>query len=394
VKYILKLILSQIIELLHKWRFIKQINTKLNYKIYRTGYKHTFFGYYDKSPFNDENSKLLAITTNHDDIISKPEEAIIGYFDLEKNSNFLEIDKTTTWCWQQGCRLMWFGKDSVIYNKVVNDNYGSVVYDIKNKKQIKQFDFAIYDKTSDNKWALSLNFSRLQYFRPGYGYCNFLKEEEKTQVLKSDGIYLCSLENNSKELIISLPQIIAIKNDDRMIESEHYINHLKFSPDDKTFLFYHIWNRGNRRYTRAILANIEGEIIRVIDNKTFMSHYTFKNTNELLIFTKTKKNGYHLYNLERDSYYIINSKLQEDGHQTFINDEEILSDSSPNKFTRNQKIIIFDKSDLKILAKLYSPIKYVGEYRCDLHPRVSSDKQLISIDIPTFSGRKLMVLEL
>jgi len=393
LKHLIKVIIEQIVELLHKLKLIRSIETRLKYTVYSTKNKHTFFGYYDKSPFNDENSKLLAITTNHDDIISKPEEAIIGYFNLHDNRNYFEIDKTTTWCWQQGCRLMWFGKDSVIYNKVVDDNYGSIVYDIKNNKQIKKFNFAVYDKTSDNKLALSLNFSRLQYFRPGYGYCNFLTANDKKSVIDNDGVYLCSLEHNTQELIIPLTKIISTKNDERMNNADHYINHLKFSPDDNVFIFYHIWNKNQKRYTRVFLANIKGEILNVFDNQTFMSHDTFKNSNESLIFTKRNQKGYYLYNFEKNVSQIIFKKLQVDGHPTYVDNDRILTDTYPDKISGRQKLILFSNKQLNVIAKIFSPKRFRGEFRCDLHPRLSNDKKLISIDIPTFKGKKIIVLE-
>ena len=393
VKKIIKSILDILLEFIRKYIFTKTIKINLNYKIYQTRYKNTFFGYYDRTPFNHKNTKLLAMATECDDILISAKEAVVGYFDMH-TKKYNKIDETTTWCWQQGCRMMWWNHECFIYNKVVDNNYGCVVYDVKKEKQIMKFNFPIYDKTSDNRYALSLNFSRLQYFRPGYGYCNFLKEEDKQKVLKNDGVYLCSFENNTKNLLISLSKIISIQSDDRMIDADHYINHLKFAPDDKTFLFYHIWHKNNKRYTRAIFANIKGEILKVIDNKTFMSHYTFKNSNEVLIFTKTNQNGYHLYNLKEDTYKIIYNQLQEDGHPNIFKNQNILTDSYPNKFTREQKVMLFNENNLITLVKIYSPLRYFGEFRCDLHPRVSYDEKLVSVDFPTFNGRKIMVLEL
>jgi len=393
IKKNIKMLIDVLVEYTKILGLSKTIKTNVEYNIYKTNYKHTFFGYYDKSPFNNNNTKLLAIGTNYDDKLTSEQEASIGYFDIETKI-FKEIGKTTTWCWQQGCRLMWFNDMSFIFNKVVDNDYGSVVYDIEKQEEIKEYNFAIYDKTTDNKLALSLNFSRLQYFRPGYGYCNFLKEEDKKSILETDGIYLCSLENNTKKLLIPLLEIISIENDERMDDAEHYINHLKFSPDNKTFLFYHIWNKNNKRHTRAIFANIKGEIIKVIDNKTFMSHYTFKNSKEVLMFTKVIQNGYYLYNLDNKNCEIIYNNLQEDGHQSYINSEDILTDTYPNKFTRDQKIIIFNKNKLINIAKLYSPLRYNGEVRCDLHPRLSEDKKLICVDSPTFNGRNIVVLKL
>jgi hypothetical protein len=369
------------------------IITKLKYEIFETKYKHTFFGYYDKNPFNVDSTKILAIATNHDDILTIPKIAVVGFFDT-KSKEFTEVDETTTWCWQQGCRSMWFDEESFIYNKIVENDYGSVVYDTNKSKVVKSFNFPIYDKTSDNKFALSLNFSRLQHFRPGYGYCDFLKESDKKKVLIDDGIYLCDLEKNTKELIIPLSDIIKKDSNDSMNDAYHYINHLKFSPDNASFLFYHFWVKDNKRYTRAVLADIYGEIISILDNNSFMSHYAFKNLNNLLIYTKIEQEGYHLFNLNNGTSAIFCKRLRQDGHPTYLNKDTVLTDTYPNRFTREQHVILAKKDGYRSVAKIYSPVKYSGEFRCDLHPRTDANKTKVSIDIPTFNGRKLMVLSL
>ncbi len=393
IKLIVLNLISFINDIVRRLKLRKTIISNLDYKIFKTKYKHTFFGYYDKSPFSSDDTQLLAIATNHDKELTEAKEAIVGYFDINDKS-FYEIDTTTTWCWQQGCRLMWWDKSSVIYNKIVGGGYGSVVYNILKKKIVKEYNFAVYDKTSDNKYALSLNFSRLQHFRPGYGYCNFITDDDKKKVLEEDGVYLCNLENNTKKLLISISEIIAIENDERMDDAYHYLNHLKFSPDNETFVVYHIWNKNNKRYTRAIFANIKCKVLKVVDNKTFISHYTYKNCNEILIFTKLIKNGYYLYNLQNKNVKIINKKLKEDGHQSYLKNGNILTDTYPKMFVNEQKIIIFNEKSLNILARLYSPEKYKRECRCDLHPRLNNNQNRISVDIPTFQGRKICIFNI
>lgn len=396
MKQPIKLLLFRLIDILNDFTRImklkKTIITNLNYSILKTGYKHTFFGYYDKIPFNISNSKILAMATNHDETMISPQDAVVGYFD-RASGELIEIDTTTTWCWQQGCRLMWWDENCVIYNKVVDADYGSIVFDIEKKQTIKQYNFPIYDKTSDNKYALSLNFSRLHHFRPGYGYVNFLTDGDKVKIQENDGVFLCDLNNNTKKLIISLKNIVEKDFDERMIDAYHYINHLKFSPDNKHFIFYHIWNKNNKRYTRAMFANLEGDILKVFDNNTFLSHYAFKNKDELLIFTKSNQNGYHLYNFENEIVKIFSPNLQEDGHPSFVSDYLILTDTYPSRFAREQRLIITDKERFKVIGKFYAPLKYKGEFRCDLHPRLSSDKKFMAIDVPFFDGRKLIVLE-
>lgn len=392
----MKKLIKEIIEIyaliLYKLNILRAVVIDTKYEVYKTKYKHTFFGYYDKTPFSNDNLKILSIATNHDNVLTKPEEAVIGYFDKESKV-FVEIGITTTWCWQQGCRLMWFDEHTVIYNKVVDDDYGSVIYNLNTKEEIKRFNFPVYDKSFDNKYALSLNFSRLHYFRPGYGYVNYMAEADKLKIKNDDGVYLCSFENNTKLLIISMDTILSSEFDNSMEDACHYINHLKFAPNDYCFIFYHIWVKNNKRYTRTLLATIEGKILKVLNNKTFMSHDTFKDKKHLLIFTKTYQNGYHLYNLDTEEKKIININLKDDGHPSFLNDNTFLTDCYPSRFIKQQKLMMVNETNINIFAKIYSPKKFRGEIRCDLHPRFSLDKKYISIDCPVGKYREMIIME-
>ena len=56
-----------------------------------------FFGYYDKSPLNRVNDKLLAHKVSFDGRnVQDGDVAEVGYFDLETNK-FVKIDETLAW---------------------------------------------------------------------------------------------------------------------------------------------------------------------------------------------------------------------------------------------------------------------------------------------------------
>ena len=239
IKTLIKYFVYIIFELFHKFGFLKNIVSNYEFNIYETKRKHTFFGYFDKSPFSFDDTKILFVSTDYNKNLKTSELAYIGYFDL-KSKSYVEIDSTTTWCWQQGCRLMWYDKNLIIYNKVVNEDYGSVLFDVSKNKVVSKFNFPIYDINPAKKIALSLNFSRLQYFRPGYGYNNFINESDRNNRNIRDGVYLCYFNENKRKLLISFEEIINSDYKDSMKDASHYINHLKFSPDGSKFIFYHI----------------------------------------------------------------------------------------------------------------------------------------------------------
>ena len=82
---------------------------------------HVFFGYYDITPFNKNNTKLLAIKTKK----ATKTLAEIGYFCLSQPNKFISLGSTKSWCWQQGARLRWFDEDSknlISYNNIKDEN--------------------------------------------------------------------------------------------------------------------------------------------------------------------------------------------------------------------------------------------------------------------------------
>ena len=81
---------------------------------------HYFFGYFGKFQLNKSNNKLLALKVfDIDNVPSIENFAEIGFFDLS-NNEFITIDKTNSFNWQQGCMLEWLGPSfdfKIIYNK-------------------------------------------------------------------------------------------------------------------------------------------------------------------------------------------------------------------------------------------------------------------------------------
>jgi len=74
-----------------------------NFKIYfetpDDGFSY-FFGYYDKSPLNKSNTKLLAHRVSFDGRdVRDGDVAEVGYFDLA-TKDFHKIDETLAWNWQ------------------------------------------------------------------------------------------------------------------------------------------------------------------------------------------------------------------------------------------------------------------------------------------------------
>jgi hypothetical protein len=182
----------------------KKRNTKLKnnaHQIIESNNQNIFFGY--------DDTKILAISTKNKYYSAYTnDKAEILLIDLQSN-NKEKITETETWNWQQGCRLQWHPneKNKIIYNKIVEGKHGCEIYDTEAKRISKKIKFPLYDITNDGKYLISLNFSRLQRLRKGYGYSNFSDVTLNEKYPKSDGVWIYDIINDTKNLIISLYQL-------------------------------------------------------------------------------------------------------------------------------------------------------------------------------------------
>ena len=114
-----------------------------NYKTIAYGKdgEQTFFGYYDKTPFSKDDSMILGTVAKCENKKpGKDDLLLIGYYNIENPNVFNIVGETKSWCWQQGCRLQWYPKNEtslIIYNKIINNDYGAVIQNIKTREIIE-----------------------------------------------------------------------------------------------------------------------------------------------------------------------------------------------------------------------------------------------------------------
>ena len=364
------------------------------------GKNATFFGYHDKTPFSANGKKILAMSVTADDGRAESEcsEIRLGYFEKnnkgEFTSSFIAVATTNTWCWQQGCMLQWHPKKPdnwVVFNCLVNGDYGAQVLDIDTGEAIKTYKDPIYAISGDGKWASTLNFSRLGRLRPGYGYSLLEDHTRSIKAPSDDGVFIFDLETGSKRLLVSLAELAA---DLDTGEAEHYINHATFSPDGSNLLFFHLWSEVGRpaRGLRTCVVNMQTKKWRVLEQNRVVSHYCWRDNSRLFATTKERNGGWHysLYDALTGAREDLDIPLQEDFHPMFHpqNDRILVIDTYPDK-RRDQHLCLIDidKGIVNEVAVLRSPYRYQGQVRCDLHSRWDRWGQYIVVDT-TVSGRR------
>ena len=359
---------------------------------------HIFFGYYDKTPIQSDSdcphllSCRLPITEN---FFNNNKKLILGFYE-DGGENFRIIDKTEAWSWQQGARLMWHPNipNIICYNKYSGGMYKTIFYNLNQNNVVHQIDKASYDISGDGNVSLSLNFERLQKFRPGYGYKEKGNLNSDEFAPEDDGIFLTDIKTNKTNLIVTLKEISQLNPIASMKESRHYFNHISISPLSTGFIFLHLWDNFESRTSRLFYHNLETSKLTQLTDFP-VSHYTWKDDSHVLV-TEEYNNRYNyvLYNVITLDREILGSNLlYRDGHPSVLkNKNYFICDSYRNRLGF-QSLFLFDvlKNSKKNILKTYIPNKFEGEQKCDLHPRLSSDSKTVCIDMVS-EGRRAMGL--
>ncbi|MBQ4532055.1 MAG: hypothetical protein IJA24_02280 [Alistipes sp.] len=373
------------------YRFIHlqgKIETTLIYRVIKQRKSDVFFGYYDISPFNSIDKILYIKKEKNSDEVKI---CINDSNDLSQES-ILAVSKA--WNWQQGCRLRWFPgyDDRVIFNFFEENKYGSRIIDTEGNI-IKNYQFPIYDISHDGQLGITLNFDRLGLLRPGYGYtcipynANNLYNESIRIIDLATGII------KDKITYQMIAKAIKYKRD----YDKCYINHLSFSPDGKSFLFFWIEIINGYHKASLLVYDIYTKNIIPLELEDKVSHYVWLDNENILCTSYSRPTicNYYIYNIHNKTKSpFCPHSLQEDGHPSVDRGTMILTDTYPdiNGFQCLYLVdSIFDKKET--LFKVYMKPVSNGELRTDLHPRFNSKHSKICIDTNRNGSREIIIID-
>lgn len=363
----------------------KKINTK--YRVIEFSNKgcHTYFGYYDVSPF--QGDKIIYIEREKDSNVCR---VVLNNI---KNTDKQYIADSRAWNWQQGVRLRWFpnSKNVVSFNDYVDGKYINRILNIETKEE-RLIDWPLYDIDLNGKYGITLDFSRLGVMRPGYGY---VCEEYKMGDLWNDGISIIDIENNQLVKTITYKELSDhIKKVDDV--NHFYINHLAFSPDGTKFLFFWIDEaKGFHQASLGVYDMTTGEIIS-LETEGKASHYVWDGSDEIVctVLNRRFRAQYCRFNIpNRTKTVTCEKSLYADGHPSIFKKGTLLTDTYPDTKGFQHIYLVDEEKDAKTeVVNIYSVPMYSTEKRTDLHPRLSEDRKLLSFDSSHGDFRKLMLL--
>lgn len=370
------------------------------------GPKHHFFGYFDKFPWDKSGRYLLSQEVDFTARQPLPgEKAVLGMIDLQDNNRFIKVAETNAWCWQQGCMFQWLNdaESKVIYNDLEGDHFVSRILDVKSG-ETTTLCRPVYCLSPDGKWALSLNFSRLDRERPGYGYPGASDKNELVNVPDDEGIWLVDLKNNTSKLIITVAQMTDLYFRSDMEDGPGWFNHMLFSPDSKRIAFFHRWRIFDKdgkpgwHVTHMFTANIDGSEIWPLNLENMSSHYTWVSDNQIINFSNRHKSGwqYYLYtDKTHKSEVIAKDVFPGDGHCSYSSDGKwMMTDSYPEEDDcRGLFLYNLESHEAFEIGRFYSDPSYPIPTRCDLHPNWSRDDRTVCIDSIHEGSRQIYTID-
>ena len=350
--------------------------------------EESFFGYYDKIPIN-RNLVLGHLSSNP--TCKKPSATNKLYVAVSDiNTGNVEIvGDTYSYTWQQGARAQWLDDNLLMFNYFDGEKYLAKVYSCNHKAIVKSFTYPVQDSFGTS-YYLSLNYRRIMKLRADYGYRNLPEMgDSEMKIYDNDGIWKVDYLSGKATLINTLEEIINLDYKEVFDSCFHKVNHVMINPSGTAFMFIHRYYLGKQRFDRLIYSDFSN--LKVISDNKMVSHCCWLNDETIL--------GYFRHN-DVDGYYQCNVvtgiitpcvKMAElqcgDGHPSAWR-EWIVFDTYPDK-SRMQNLYLYNSNTNLIvpLLELYQSIKYMGECRCDLHPRFSDDGSKVFFD-SVYSGKR------
>ena len=248
-----------------------------------------FFGYYDKCPWNKDETKVLAHRTSFlNRFPNADDEVELGTIDVS-TKEFTPFAKSTAWNWQQGTQLQWTiwqEKEYAVYNIKKDNTVIAQIYDFETGKT---FDLpsSIYAVNSQSTYSATVNYARLFDCRKDYGIAGLQDKCFNDNAPQEDGVFITDWARQETKMIISTAFLESSKAD--IHQYKQYENHIMFNPSGTRFCFLHrYFDNAGIQQSRLFTSDLEGKDIRLLF-EGFISHYDWRDDETILAWAGKRK---------------------------------------------------------------------------------------------------------
>lgn len=355
-----------------------------------------FFGFHDKSPWSSDGTLLLGHTFTGEGTGEQWKEGKPVGITVFAGSNWMEgttVARTRAWNWQQGAQLQWLGTDQqIVFNDFRAGTCLGVVHDLETGDE-RLLEHPVAAVAPEGSRYASICFERFGRAMPAYGYA--FGSTEASSTLSACELVIRDVHGGG-EYDISLEDLSTQLTPSQEAEGFDFFSHCQFSPNGDRLLFLRRQSVPSRRLrSEMFCVDLEERRIQRMQFENMVSHFTWLSNQEALAYANTKDEGDGFYVADPATGAVSNctSRFNDrDGHPHATPDGElVVFDTYPDR-SRYQRLFLWKEGAeaSRLLAMLYSPMKFWGASRVDLHPRLRSDGQYVCFDAG-FNGIRSLV---
>jgi hypothetical protein len=384
-------------EVLHAQAPIQPIDSEVSSGSRRRDLQERFFGYFGVSPWSRDGRQYLfhRLHGSGDGSIE------ICVFDLERRVSRV-LGASSAWTYQQGSMTQWLvradGSQAVVFNDCLDRRL--VCRIVAPDGRERQLPWPVQALHPLGTHALSLNYRRLARVQPEYGYDVAADNFSADAALDADGLWQVELTSGHATLAVTLEDLACHAPRGGMSDAEHQVNHAVYSPGGKRVVFMHRWAGRLGKFSRLYGCRPDGSDLRLLLDHRMVSHYAWRDDDTLLAWARAPEQG--------DRYYLIDvatgmrtvccaDELDRfgDGHPAYSPDGRwVVTDSYPDRRRIRHLLLCRPETGTVIpIGAFFSPWRFDGATRCDLHPRWSPDGRCVSIDSTHEGARRTYAID-
>ncbi|WP_416397975.1 hypothetical protein [Allohahella sp. A8] len=377
----------------------------------------TSHAYYDIPVIDASGSQVVAhrlfFSGRQPNVEDRVEIGLLNIDAEASSDNWTPIGESRAWSWQQGPMTQWIGTTrQVVWNArrdATDQASPEIVAQIMDTVTgtSRQLPGQVYAVTPDGKTALSLDMTRLERLRPGYGYAARAGAVSLVRAPSDDGVWSMDMVSGERRLVLSLAEAVRFLQAHTPLKSRlkralkryhFWFNHAKFSPDRSRFTVKLRWrNIGgpwNDQQGVSLTCKLDGRDLRLLAQGT--SHVIWLDDS-------------HLYFWQRDGLRLAHDTSPKGSILEQLAPELIQANVHMRHFPDNNDQFIFDtpyreQIDLIVWNRRqnshqtiatftgHQPAK--GPFRCDLHPSLSANGRQVVVTSLQSGKREVYVLEL
>jgi len=366
--------------------------------------RHHFFGYYGVNAWDPTLRRHLALETDfHEHRPTAADRATVGLVDAATGT-FLPIAQTAAFNLQQGSMMHWIEAGhgpEFTYNDWTGERLVSRAVN-PDTLATRTLQAAIAAVSPVTPVGLGLNFVRMSKCRPVVGYDLLPDVPLGEPYPRDDGIWRIDLRSGEAQLLLPVAEVVAALPDPRTREGAAWFNHLYVNPSGSRFVFVCRIKRPGRWYDSLWSVGLEGSDLRcLLDYRFRTSHFMWIDDERLICSTDALGAMQFVWLHDRPGAEITPAAagvLPSDGHAAFSPDRRWLAcdtfrDGEGTARVGELMLVRLEDGCRVSLGTYRHPEQFVGDVRCDLHPRWRPDGTAVTFDSVHEGSRQIYIAE-